>query len=559
MKINTYQDIHLSEGNYPKHSSQRFENLISTPPILELNAEDFSNLLTDLQGNIIRHHNKNFSRYYFIHFKENKGNIEKALNWIRHIAESITTAKSQLRATDQPDDEKNKAPVLGFYLSWKGYERLGLEHLAPPEGNNGAFEKGMAQRIAFDSNIPDDRLHPKSKVDWETKHLDIHAMLMIASDDPDFSDVTFSQHFRGLDDAIQQISEQGWGSTTMQNGLMKRAVFGKGEEATTSAVEWFGFRDGISQPFFFPDKQTVGHFSEDDLSTLRIVLTKDKGGIHWYSAGSFLAFIKLEQDVQVFNTNVEKVTSVISEKDKQLAAAYIMGRFKDGTPVTLSPRPLGNAGKAVQSDFSYSKNYFSDGEFYASDKTGTRCPFASHTRKANPRDGQDTRFLVRRGVLYDDRKSKFDKSDTQFNEAETPAKDVGMLFLSFQASLEQQFEYILKNWLHSVNTGKQATGVDLATGIGREYDLSRWYIPRTWGTADENDKALITTEEIDPCVRFKGGEYFFAPSISFLKKAKDNSLILNLFKRKPEPEERGAGEEIVVSGRYKMPVIIRKK
>jgi hypothetical protein len=99
----------------------------------------------------------------------------------------------------------------------------------------------------------------------------------------------------------------------------------------------------------------------------------------------------------------------------------------------------------------------------------------------------------------------------------------------------------LNNWLLSVNTGAQATGVDMLAGTGFNRQFSRWYLPKEWGKEDANEKMLFTPDEIKPCVHFKGGEYFFAPSISFLQKVESNSLISN-----------------GTQGGFKIPVITRK-
>lgn len=556
----------------PRYSTSEFENLMaklaigykSDAELEELeNADpqnakkyktefDFSGLLKDLQANILLYHRRNFSRFYFIHFKNEKGHLDDAKKWIRDISVAevdpqnppallsrLTSAKEQFEQEKEFEKEKKlekeKAegdrkpvdgkPVCCFYLTWEGYRTLGLKHLAPVLDNNKAFEQGMRKRVGFEikKNFEDDkRLHPMV----DGKLGEIHAMLMIASDKEDFSDI---------DERLKLSTVVGggndWAYVTIQGGLIKERVFelGEGKDKKEKIVEWFGFRDGVSQPLFFPDARPerdteIKKFQGDSVAPLRMVLTRDRGGQYWYSAGSFLAFLKLGQNVKRFNENVAKIAKEITNNDEELAAAYIMGRFHDGTSVSLSEKAKKLKG-FPENDFHYSKVHKSNADSNVSDEKGIRCPFAAHARKANPRDDKEGRYIVRRGVLYDD---SGEVLNSVWKKEEVMKKEnVGLLFMSFQNSLEKQFEYILNTWLLGVNTGSQATGVDMLVGTGFNRQFSRWYIPKKWGEGDVNEKTLFTHKEIEPCVHFKGGEYFFAPSISFLQKVESNSLIAN--------------------------------
>ncbi len=606
----------------PQHSNEKFEELISKIPAV-LDSE-FEELLSDLQGNIVFHHHKKFSRHYFIHFKPEEENIKAALEWIQKIAkEHITSAMGQFE--DRENDAaklveegeklveqgkkmidavklldgakmmgegivlmKNPAkldegvkllakgaklmeeqrkrieqgkrlvergtkriargkeqtkkktvpgggkPVCCLYLTWEGYRALSLTHLAPPPlEHGGAFEQGMRGRVALPfptvtkkifgiervREVYDERLYPKKN----GNPLAIHAMLMVASDNPDFTDIASKLKLKN--------PEPDWAFVAEQAGIMKEKPFGEKKRI----VEWFGFRDGISQPLFFPNKSGVKNYDEDNLSPLKVVLTRDKGGQNWCSAGSFMAFLKLEQDVGQFLANAKTLKSKIEQGggsiSDELAEAYIMGRFRDGTSVSLSDKAQAPNGEFPINDFYYSKIHKSNSHSDVSDEKGIRCPFAAHARKANPRNDAEAVFIIRRGVLYDDRKNATDSTDwVSWKDTNNPPpkNDVGLLFMSFQSSLEKQFEHILNDWLLSVNSGEQATGVDLlmAPEASRKFS-SAWYLPTQWGDENPDKKILFTHEEIKPCIHFKGGAYFFAPSISFLQNVARNSLIPN--------------------------------
>jgi Dyp-type peroxidase family len=527
----------LIYGENSQYTTPEFENLMARFPVGH-NKGDFADLLTDIQGNILCHHNKKYSRFYFINFnienyKEEK--IHKALNWIQDISDYVTTAKKQF--------ENRKGPVCCFYLSWEGYRILGLKHLAPVSQNSRAFDQGFRNRVnlSMEKEFYDKYLYPKAG------DKNIHAMLMIASDDPNFSDFSKKAlELVALLDSMQQkpasepsvsvqiakfkpskkkVTAPDWANVTKQNGLIKRKDFGLNKE---KMVEWFGFRDGVSQPVFFPD--ALGTSRYENVLPLGIVLTRDKGGQHWYSAGSFLVFAKFEQNVKQFLENVQNIQKEMTGTDVDLAAAYIMGRFQDGTSVSLSNTPKND----IENDFNYSRSRQSD-IHNISDEKGIKCPFAAHARKANPRMAKEIVPIVRRGVLYDDR-TQTENLNTEAADWQdlkklkdsvknAPTGKIGLLFMSFQSSIEKQFEYIMNNWLLSVNTGGENTGVDMLTGTGGSRNLSRWQLPKTWGSENANENILFSSEEIKSCIHFKGGEYFFAPSVSFLKTVQRNTLV----------------------------------
>ncbi len=92
-----------------------------------------------------------------------------------------------------------------------------------------------------------------------------------------------------------------------------------------------------------------------------------------------MAFMLLHQDVATFNrflrVNAPKVVQASAQVEaEEYLAAKMMGRWRDGTPLALSPqRP--DPAAAMRDDFGYSD-----------DPEGIRCPLAAHIRVANARD-----------------------------------------------------------------------------------------------------------------------------------------------------------------------------
>ncbi len=120
--------------------------------------------------------------------------------------------------------------------------------------------------------------------------------------------------------------------------------------------------------------------------------------------------------------------------------------------------------------------------------------------------GKDATYLehriARRGIIYG--KRKFDLSDH-------PEKGVGLLFMCFQADIAKQFEHLQK--MANAITG----GLDPIIGqtANKKTPLQQQW-PSDWAGEGRKTKAF----NFQGFVTLQGGEYFFAPSISFLRRLK---------------------------------------
>ncbi|HSS79408.1 MAG TPA: hypothetical protein VLV54_21985, partial [Thermoanaerobaculia bacterium] len=160
------------------------------------------------------------------------------------------------------------------------------------------------------------------------------------------------------------------------------------------------------------------------------------------------------------------------------------GRFKNGTPLALYGEEQDQHGKAGWSnDFDYVK-----------DPLGSRCPFHSHVRRVNPRnDKAKGRRIARRGIPYTEGTGK-----------------QGLLFLCFQSKIHDQFAYLHRNWAN-VDFPFAGTGIDPLIGTaGYQQDATQLW-PREWG------KDPSVWFDFSGVVTLKGGGFFFAPSIPFLR------------------------------------------
>src|SRR5262245_29654761 len=92
-----------------------------------------------------------------------------------------------------------------------------------------------------------------------------------------------------------------------------------------------------------------------------------------------------------------------------------------------------------------------------------------------------------------------------------PKEKVGLLFICFQSSIADQFEFIQRNWANDKDLWRRKRGVDPIAGqFGPDGQIEAQDWPINWG---EGDRASFSFSSF---VKLKGGEYFFAPSISGL-------------------------------------------
>jgi deferrochelatase/peroxidase EfeB len=105
---------------------------------------------------------------------------------------------------------------------------------------------------------------------------------------------------------------------------------------------------------------------------------------------------------------------------------------------------------------------------------------------------------------------------TLSTETTIQTRGVGLLFQSYQASIEKQFERIQKTWANNESfpnfDSAKPDGLDLIIGQGN-YPSTNSY-QTVWDGTDVTD---VKSASFDKFVTMKGGEYFFAPSIGFLK------------------------------------------
>lgn len=450
------------------------------------NPGKYAQLLEDLQGNLLNSHGRNYSAYLFLQFKPDK--TDEAKQWIKGFAEEYLQSASQqaINARRYREHKINGGVFSNFFLSRKGYEYLRYSPAKIP--GDAPFRYGMKN-----PNIANLLADPPVEK-WEAGYQgEIHALVIMANDEL----VPLLQTVNRMTQQMSQVAEV----VNREDGFILKNYRGQ-------FVEHFGFVDNISQPLFLKReielaKEKGCDFSKwDPRASLDILLVKDPNGTTEDSYGSYLVYRKLEQNVKGFRENQRKLGEKLGIAE-DLAGALVVGRFFDGTPVTLYDRPLyANPIRPLDTmnDFDYHE-----------DTQGTKCPFHSHLRKMNPRGdtGRVESSFNYEQSLQTERRHRIVRRGLSFGEndlTQEPETGSGLLFLCFQADIENQFNFMQASWANQKNFVQISVGPDpLISPPGTQ----KW--PKKWGEAEteEHDFSLWVT--------MKGGEYFFAPSISALK------------------------------------------
>lgn len=449
----------------------------------------FDKFLSNLQGNILKGHGRNDTVHIIVKFKDDKKT--EAKKWIASFAnEKVTSFKEQLRQRELFKRNKAKDGLFaGIYFTKSFYQYLGLD-ISKFESS---FQNGMKAAHLSDPLIKD----------WQEEYRgDIHAMILLAHHNPielGKQSTIIIEDLEAPNDTGNSIAD----IVTLEYGSAIRNANGDG-------LEHFGYVDGISQPLFLKDEVEAYKNSNlalrfDPAAELDLVLIKDPLTNVKDSFGSYFVYRKLQQDVRGFKEAEQKVavTLGLAADDRERAGAMIVGRFEDGTPVTLSETDK-MISSGIMNNFDYQEKING-----LDDSKGARCPFHAHIRKVNPRrnDADKQHIMARRGITYGHRNvsTTIDQTFVQM-----PKSGVGLLFMSFQKSIQNQFEFIQTNWVNNENFPTPNTGID--DEIGQGGGSRKGHYAFAW-----NDASKFKDAAFDSFVTLQGGDYFFAPSISFLK------------------------------------------
>jgi Dyp-type peroxidase family len=443
-------------------------------PIAHADLPQLVPWLDNLQGDILRGHGRDHTVHVFLRFVTEP---ERVKQWIRRIAMQVTSAQQQLEEAEvYRRDSIPGGLFMNVTLSAAGYRFLGLDLV----GHSRAFVEGMKRAR--------ERLNDPSVDTWETGYQGtIHAMILLADDD--------ETRLLEAQNEIRRDLETYAEICAVEHGRALRNERGE-------PVEHFGYAIGRSQPLFFQkdveqEQQMDGIDRWDPSAGPGLVIVKDPhGGDH--GCGSYLVFRKLEQNVRGFHERARALAQALglSEEAVDSAEALAIGRFKDGTPLVLSASP--GLRDPAPNNFTY-----------INDPHGQKCPFHAHIRKVNPRQ-PGAPLIARRGITYGKR-DKEPQDNPSFEEL--PVDGVGLLFMCYQRDIAEQFEFLQIQGTNHEDFSQVMSNIDPIIGQTKGHEPLPQQWPRQWQAQPQAGESF----SFHGFVTLKGGEYFFAPSIYFLR------------------------------------------
>ncbi|MEN2398321.1 hypothetical protein GKZ90_0000910 [Flavobacterium sp. MC2016-06] len=293
----------------------------------------------------------------------------------------------------------------------------------------------------------------------------------------------------------------------------------------------FGYRDSLSQPriddIFWNEpkgKMLMGVSSVDDRPIVpadRFVISQNASDYNAHALlvnGTFAAFRLLYQDEAKFNTFINSNPDASPE----LMAAKMCGRWRDGTPLVVSPdKEDKSLGEPSTKNFNFtnfdyltpSPNQQGD---QSSDALGLKCPYAAHIRRANPRDdinvtdnndNAQTHRILRRASPYGPVYDPSEKSGIQR----------GLVGLFIGAVLNYQFRFVSRLWLESggfrnPDASPNQSGVDPIFGL-QDGDTN----PGDSVFAYNTNNGYQEVPNLTRFIRTDGSLYLFLPGITGLK------------------------------------------
>jgi len=295
--------------------------------------------------------------------------------------------------------------------------------------------------------------------------------------------------------------------------------------------EHFGFLDGISQPgvrgltsrlnairepnegfpgqdLLWPGEFVFGYPGQDPGHPTKEGPPPEMAAA-WMRNGSYMVFRRLEQKVPEFQRFVREQAARLA-MDSALLAARMVGRWKSGAPMELAPLrddPRLAGDKKRNNDFGFGDDPFQ-----------RRCPYAAHIRKVYTRDDVNeaeaqTHRILRAGIPF----------GPEVAPGETTTKHKrGLMFVSYQTSIERQFEYIQRraNDPGFVGGKRRPGGGAVTPGFDPIIGQGEGNGPREMDEPYPNHPAgnRRTTLTIpNQFVELTAAGYFFMPSITALR------------------------------------------
>jgi deferrochelatase/peroxidase EfeB/predicted acylesterase/phospholipase RssA len=379
----------------------------------------------------------------------------------------------------------DRAVNIGF--TCRGLEVLGLDgrYKAELEKKAPAFCEGAPARAA--RRLGD--AGPSAAERWEPAFSPGRAHVLISIHGGSEDEVrSIANELGSMDGAREAFA--GW----LENRFLAKHLTLDPKHRTVH----FGFRDLIAKPKIaepwvegkhhagelvlgYPNDAAFNRWGDKD--------TGERAAAFFLNA-SFGVLRKVEQDEKRFNEFVEA-----KAREHGVTLEYIKAKLCGRWPNGMRVRP----GEDSQPDVVEPPP---DDFDFKDDTEGLGCPFGAHIRRTNPRGDpmgpSRKRPLFRRGMPYGPRYEK------------EPEAKRGLIGLFFCASIEDQFEHVMLEWVEKRPLGPPNRGDAKDPLMGNHDAPSVFHIPQPGGEG-------IKLTGFDPFVTTKGTLYALFPSRSALR------------------------------------------
>jgi deferrochelatase/peroxidase EfeB len=465
--------------------------------------------LLDIQGNLLRGYGYAHARHFALAIED--ATLAKA--FIGGLVSGEEKQSPQI-STEEEWKHKYRPPYrLNVGLTCAGLSALGVPAdvlgLFPK-----AFQEGPAKRaLDPDPDFPEgvglgdrEESAPEHWILGGTENPEVHMVLSLYT----------NEHEKGpLEKESKRLRK-------LFRGAKITEILAYDADALPERRVHFGYRDGIAQPRI---RGAPGHERPDmqpDAEPGDFLLGCDYknfyGGNYLGSLpselannASYAAFRILQQDVAAFESLLEEWAERYDLNSTEFVAAKLMGRWRNGVPLTLSPDPAEpdppvDESKLNDFDYAPAKGHTT----FFDDAHGTRCPVGAHIRRLNPRSSRvmgppHSRRLIRRSMPY----------GPPFEEAAEEKRGLVGMFVC--GDLELQYEFILRVWANEdlATHGLHGTRESI---MGAQPPGGGEFLLRTEGGRDP-----IVMIGLPRLVQTLGSVYCFIPGIKGLQHLADSA------------------------------------
>jgi Dyp-type peroxidase family len=405
--------------------------------------------LSDVQGNVVRGYGLSFDRAR--HFAVAIRDAGAARTFLGELLDGDTYDAVNVTSGARWDPGHRPASCLNIGITWLGLQELGVDPAVlaafPPAFSQGPAVRAQAKpAAATDVGLGD--VGDSAPEHWEMggpNTPDVHLVLSLyARGSSRLDEVTVGVRRALADHALTE--------------LWHRDAQGLPSRGRPSGRVHFGYVDGIAQPRIAgaPGREQAPDL-QPEMPAGDLLLGRDfTNSFGGNFAGNlpdaladnatYGAFRVLRQSAGAFEGLLQE-WGAATGADPELIAAKLMGRWRNGVPLVLSPHtdaPQPALARDQLNEFDYVSPDARPALYDDSD--GLRCPFGAHVRRLNPRGGEvmgtpHSRRLVRRSMPYGPELADGVTGDD--------GVDRGLVGYFLCGDLEAQFEFLQRVWVNN--------------------------------------------------------------------------------------------------------------